>query len=102
MTTVTDTVIGHQLATTIPSLEDGLYERLAVKADAQGLLDVAYRTLASRYGELLLAASPAGVLRIAFELEGHDSVLTQLAKDFSPRILRAPQRLDVAARELDE
>ena len=34
--------------------------------------------------------------------EDHDAVLRQLAERVSPRILRAPARLDDAARELDE
>jgi methylated-DNA-[protein]-cysteine S-methyltransferase len=39
---------------------------------------------------------------VAFDVEDHDAVLAALAARISPRILRAPQRLDTAARQLDE
>ncbi|MBM7846948.1 methylated-DNA--[protein]-cysteine S-methyltransferase [Arthrobacter roseus] len=83
-------------------LLDLLHERLALKADDQGLLDIAYRTVDSPVGPLLLAATNRGLLRVAFEREDHDSVLETLATKVSARILRSPSRLDVAARELDE
>lgn len=79
-----------------------LHERLVAGADAAGLLDVAYRTLDSPLGPLLLAATPVGVVRIAFEGEGHDAVLVTLADRVSPRVLRVPARLDAAARQIDE
>jgi methylated-DNA-[protein]-cysteine S-methyltransferase len=45
-----------------------------------------------------LSASP----RVAYASEGHDIVLQNLADKISPRILLAPDRLDTAARQLDE
>jgi methylated-DNA-[protein]-cysteine S-methyltransferase len=63
---------------------------------------VAYRTVDSPIGPLLLAATPEGLVRVAFHLEGYDAVLQRLATDVSPRILRAPARLDEVARQLDE
>ena len=80
----------------------GLRARLARSAAAKGLLDVAYRTMDSPAGRLLLAATPAGVVRIAFELENHDAVLEELAGAVSPRILRSPRGVDDVARQLDE
>lgn len=71
-------------------------------ATADGLVDVAYRTVDSPVGELLLAGTPEGLLRVAFAGEGLDAVLEQLATSVSPRLLRAPGRLDAAARELEE
>jgi methylated-DNA-[protein]-cysteine S-methyltransferase len=79
-----------------------LRERLARAAGDEGLLDVAYRTVDSPVGPLLLAATERGLLRVAFEIEGHDVVLDRLASLVSPRVLRAPRRLDAAVRELDE
>jgi methylated-DNA-[protein]-cysteine S-methyltransferase len=79
-----------------------LHDRLADRTDAQGLLDVAYRTLDTPVGTLLLAATRAGLVRVAYPTEGHDMVLAALAARVSPRILHAPRRLDVAARELEE
>lgn len=79
-----------------------LRERLARDADEHDLLDIAYRTVDSPIGPLLLAATPRGLLRVAFEREGFDTVLGDLAKRVSPRILRRAQRLDDAAAQLDD
>jgi methylated-DNA-[protein]-cysteine S-methyltransferase len=79
-----------------------LHDRLAERADTEGVLDVAYRTLDTPVGTLLLAATPGGLIRVAYPVEGHDQVLENLAARVSPRVLRAPGRLDAAAREIDE
>lgn len=79
-----------------------LHETLSAKAAEAGLLDLAYRTVDSPLGSLLLVASDRGLTRVAFASEGHDRVLAGLAATISPRILRAPGRLDEPARELDE
>ena len=79
-----------------------LHRELERDADATGLLDVAYRTIDSPVGTLLLAATPAGLVRVAYDSEGHNAVLDRLAATISPRILRAPERLDPVARQLDE
>nr|WP_243399640.1 methylated-DNA--[protein]-cysteine S-methyltransferase [Arthrobacter glacialis] len=71
-------------------------------AESGGLVDVAYRVLDSPVGPLLLAGTELGLVRVAFAREGHDSVLESLAATISPRIVRAPARLDLAAREMDE
>lgn len=75
---------------------------LADAADRDGLLDVAYRTIDSPFGELLLAATEQGLVRVAFESEGHDLVLAGLAASVSPRILRSGRGTEEAARELEE
>ncbi|MFI6166825.1 methylated-DNA--[protein]-cysteine S-methyltransferase [Nocardia sp. NPDC051052] len=79
-----------------------LHRRLAADAQSVGLLDVAYRTMDTPVGSLLLAATPAGLVRVAYPNENHDTVLTTLAERVSPRVLAAPARLDAAAREIDE
>jgi methylated-DNA-[protein]-cysteine S-methyltransferase len=79
-----------------------LQARLAEQAATEGLLDIAYRTLDTPVGSLLLAATPAGVIRVAYPIEGHDQVLATLARRVSPRVLHAPARLDLAAFQLDE
>ena len=79
-----------------------LHARLAAAADRDGLLDVAYRTLDSPVGALLIAATPAGLVRVAFSSEGHDAVLQSLSDRISSRLLHAPHRLDAVARQLDE
>jgi methylated-DNA-[protein]-cysteine S-methyltransferase len=88
-----------------PSEPDALLRlrrRLGLAAEAEGLLDVAYTTVDSPVGALLLAATPNGLVRVAYDIEDHDRVLDTLARQISPRVLRAPRRLDAAARELDE
>lgn len=79
-----------------------LHARLAAAAADEGILDVAYRTMDSPLGSLLLAATDQGLVRVAWAREDHDRVLAQLADRISPRVLRAPGRLDRAAREIEE
>lgn len=104
--TRTNRQITADLVTTFPVVRghetDPLRALLADRADHDGLLDVAYRTVDSPFGPLLLAASPEGLVRVAFEREDHDAVLTQLATNISPRILRTGRRTDDVARQLDE
>lgn len=83
-------------------VESVLRARLALVAQERGLLDVAYRTVDTPVGEMLLAATEAGVLRLAFAVEGFDQVLDTLARKVSPRVLRAPARLDRLAFEVEE
>jgi methylated-DNA-[protein]-cysteine S-methyltransferase len=79
-----------------------LHQRLERNADTDGLLDVAYRTIDTPVGTLLLATTTVGLVRVAYDIEGHDAVLAGLATVVSPRILRAPARLDSVARQIDE
>jgi len=79
-----------------------LHAKLAEQAWREGILDVSYRTIDSPVGPLLLAATEAGLVRIAYASEGHDTVLATLADRISPRILHVPARLDEPARELGE
>ena len=79
-----------------------LHRRLEREAQSGDLLDVAYRIVDSPVGSLLLAATPKGLVRVAYQCEDHDRVLQTLTDEISPRILRAPGRLDQAARELEE
>ena len=79
-----------------------LRRQLELAAEADGLLDVAYTTIDSPVGGLLLAATPRGLVRVAYEIEDHDRVLDTLTRRLSPRVLRAPRRLDAVARELEE
>ena len=79
-----------------------LHRRLERDADTGGLLDVAYRTTDTPVGTLLLAATTLGLVRVAYDVEDHATVLAGLAESVSPRILRAPARLDTAARQIDE
>lgn len=79
-----------------------LHTALERAANRDGVLDVAYRTIDTPVGSLLIAATERGIVRVAYAIEDHDAVLESLAERVSPRILRAPGRLDAAAGELDE
>jgi methylated-DNA-[protein]-cysteine S-methyltransferase len=79
-----------------------LHQRLTQRADASGVLDVAYRTIDTPVGPLLLAATVQGLVRVAYEREDFGHVLDALAARVSPRILQAPKRLDDAAHQVEE
>jgi methylated-DNA-[protein]-cysteine S-methyltransferase len=74
---------------------------LAQRAAEAGLADVAYGMLDSPLGKLIVAVTPRGVVRIAYEGELEENVLQELAEGVSPRVLRAPERTDTARRELE-
>jgi methylated-DNA-[protein]-cysteine S-methyltransferase len=76
--------------------------RLAERAAAEGIADVAYAEVDSPLGRLLVARTRRGLVRLAFEEEGADPVLAQLAARVSPRVVAAPAQLDAERRELDE
>jgi methylated-DNA-[protein]-cysteine S-methyltransferase len=80
------------------ALDDGRMPRAA----ADGLPDVAYRTIDSPFGTLLLAAALTGLVRVAYRCQGLDTVLEELASKVSPRVREIPNRLDGAARQLEE
>ncbi len=87
----------HELPTgPLPELD-----RLAFDA---GLLDVAYATLDSPVGRILLATTSVGLVRLAYLDRGddEDTVLADLAVRVSPRVLTAARRLDEPRRELEQ
>lgn len=106
MTTVNRTPGGDDLFAALPPIDEPvrarLHARLAEAAERAGVLDVAYRTVDTPVGSLLLAATGEGLVRVAYAREDHDRVLAQLAAGVSPRVLRAPARLDAVAREIEE
>jgi methylated-DNA-[protein]-cysteine S-methyltransferase len=90
-------------------LRDGLLPdrelpRLDLAAADAGLLDVAYATLDSPLGTLLVAVTPRGLVRLAYLDAGEeeDAVLVDLAARISPRVLAATRPVDDARRQLDE
>jgi len=105
MTTQPDNAAADLFAA-LPEIDEDaqrqLHARLAAAAGEAGVLDVAYRTIDTPLGALLLAATGQGLVRVAYAREDHDRVLAQLADTVSPRVLRAPARLDRAAREIEE
>lgn len=76
---------------------------LSERAAEEGLLDVAYASVDSPLGPLVVAATPRGLVRLAYAGSGGEAeVVEDLAGKLSPRVLEAPARLDDARRELDE
>jgi methylated-DNA-[protein]-cysteine S-methyltransferase len=76
---------------------------LTARAEAEGLIDVAYTSVDSPLGPLVVAATPKGLVRVSYtDFRGEDEVLEELAARVSPRVLEAPARLDPVRRELDE
>jgi methylated-DNA-[protein]-cysteine S-methyltransferase len=75
--------------------------RLAERAGAEGLLDVAYANVDSPFGPLLLASTSRGLVRVNLPTYDPEETLEELAARISPRVLEAPQRLDEARRQLD-
>jgi len=75
-------------------------ERFAAAAKA----DVHYAIVDSPVGELVAASTDRGLVTLSYgdHEGGVDAVLDRLASRVSPRILRAPARLDGVRRELDE
>lgn len=78
-----------------------LHHRLVEQATATRALDLAYRTLDSPLGPLLVAATEVGLVRLAYAVEGHDTVLEALATGIGARILRDDKPFDALARQLD-
>jgi methylated-DNA-[protein]-cysteine S-methyltransferase len=105
MTMTTDREV-RELVAGLPGTDNQarsrLHARLVAAAERDGILDVAYRTIDTPVGTLLLAATEMGLVRLAYAREGHDVVLARLAEAVSPRILTAPARLDGVARQVEE
>ncbi|MFM6851664.1 MAG: methylated-DNA--[protein]-cysteine S-methyltransferase [Terrabacter sp.] len=95
-----------QLLTTSTTDEDehlaALHTALVDRATTESSVDLTYRVVDSPVGALLLAATDAGVVRVAFAVEDHDRVLESLGTHVGSRILRGGNRLDPLARELDD
>jgi methylated-DNA-[protein]-cysteine S-methyltransferase len=95
----------REAADRLPDPRDpaGVADALAERASAEGLLDVAYATVDSPLGPLMVASTPRGLVRLSYsEFRDDEAVLTDLARRLSPRVLEAPARVDRARRELGE
>lgn len=81
---------------------DALREQLLARARHEQLLDIAYRSVDTPLGPLLVATTPVGIVRVGLPNEDPDDVLGELAEHVSPRVLAAARPLDDAARQLDD
>ncbi|MBV8528713.1 MAG: methylated-DNA--[protein]-cysteine S-methyltransferase, partial [Candidatus Dormibacteraeota bacterium] len=75
-------------------------ERFRTLAEQEGLVEVAYKTMDTPIGRLLLAATHTGLVRIAFA-EDVDDALVELSATLSPRLLEMPRRLHEVHEQLD-
>jgi methylated-DNA-[protein]-cysteine S-methyltransferase len=86
-----------------PGRPEGRRTRLAERALDEGLVAVAYGRAESPFGDLLVASTPKGLVKVGFLHTGsEEAMLEELAERLSPRILHAPRRVDDARRQLDE
>jgi methylated-DNA-[protein]-cysteine S-methyltransferase len=86
-----------------PATWGRIRDELLGRADAEGLVDVAFERHESPLGTILLGATTQGVVRVGLPAEDEDAVLEELARRVSPRVLIA--RRDALTRvrhELDE
>lgn len=79
-----------------------LHARLEVAAQRAAVLDLAYSSVDTPVGVLLLVRSERGLVRVAYAVEDHDRVLQGLSDTLSPRVLRAPGQLSEATRQVEE
>lgn len=91
----------------VPTATPATWERvrrsLNDRAEAEGLVDVAFERHDSPLGTILLAATPEGLARVGLPVEEEDGVLQELASRVSPRVLHAPRDALTATRlQLDE
>ncbi len=82
--------------------DSGLSRVLAGRADAEGLIEVAYCEVDSPLGRLLVAATDRGLVRVGWANDDHDLILGELAASIGPRVVEAPARFDPLRTELDE
>jgi methylated-DNA-[protein]-cysteine S-methyltransferase len=83
----------------VPTILD---ERFRTAAVSSGELDVAYDVLDDTpVGPLLVGVSDRGLCRVGFDPEP-EAELERLARQFGPRVLRAPKAIDRVRSELDQ
>jgi methylated-DNA-[protein]-cysteine S-methyltransferase len=81
---------------------DHLVDRFIEQARKEDLVEVAYGVAESPIGDLMVAVSPRGLVRVAFPTESPEAALQEIADRISPRILKSSGPLDEVRKELDE
>lgn len=73
------------------------------QARTKGLIDVAYEIHETPFGPLVVAATGAGLVRVALSVENEDLVLEDLAQRISARILKSNRpQITKARTQLDQ
>ncbi len=81
---------------------DELAASLEEVARARGLVDVAYSFVDSPFGELLVAITKQGLVRVEYPNHDFDEALEELAAKVSPRVLESPRSTEPVRRQLEE
>jgi methylated-DNA-[protein]-cysteine S-methyltransferase len=76
-------------------LPDTLLEALAASAVREGLADGVFTRVATPIGRLLVVQGPRGVVRVGFEEEPEDAVLSQVAAGLGPRLVASDAETSV-------
>ncbi|MGI8632330.1 MAG: methylated-DNA--[protein]-cysteine S-methyltransferase, partial [Solirubrobacterales bacterium] len=79
-----------------------MHEAVVRRADAEGLVEVAYCELDSPFGPMLAAATEAGLVLLSFPGPDRGAILERIAGSVSPRMLHMPYRFDSIRRQLEE
>lgn len=83
-------------ATRLAEAKDAVTRR----AGAERLIDVAYTTVDSPLGPLVVAATRKGLAYVHYGDD--DAAMWELAQKISPRVMHAPAQLDEVRRQLDD
>jgi methylated-DNA-[protein]-cysteine S-methyltransferase len=89
----------------VTGLEDrsaDLAASLVEVARARGLVDVAYSFVDSPFGDLLVAVTKQGLVRVEYPNHDFDDALEELAAKVSPRVLESPRSTERVRRQLEE
>ena len=89
----------------VTGLEDrsaDLAASLVEVARARGLVDVAYSFVDSPFGDLLVAVTKQGLVRVEYPNHDFDEALEELAAKVSPRVLESPRSTERVRRQLEE
>jgi methylated-DNA-[protein]-cysteine S-methyltransferase len=86
-----------------PAAWSRVREELARRAEAEGLIDVAFERHDSPLGSILIGATAEGLVRVGLPAEDEDAVLDELARRISVRVLHTSRGAVTRARhQLDE
>ena len=86
-----------------PAAWSRVREELARRAEAEGLIDVAFERHDSPLGSILIGATAEGLVRVGLPAEDEDAVLDELARRVSVRVLHTSRGAVTRARhQLDE
>lgn len=76
-----------------PAIDANTWERvhaqLSRRAENAGIVDIAFERHDSPLGAIIIGATTSGIVRIGLPAEDDKSVLDELARRISPRVLRA-------------